>query len=278
MAKQLVLLASVTAALGIAIAAGCSTPTLYVVDDDGGLFSSSSSGSSGHTSSSSSSSGSTSSSSSSSSGSTDGGIKKDSGVSPGFDSGTSSSGGGGTCPTTDPITSGDIDAQLQWKSPAAPVNVCSQGNIDALKNAFNNPPAGGLQYSDVKTALGATCSACVFSDLTNGLHWSVFPEDATGALNNQTGSCFAQVDSAVCGKARFQWEICLNAACADCATDTQFNTCVTAAQSGACSSLTTTYANTCPNEATDITKCGNVYQAIAVTCSGGPGNTINTNP
>lgn len=280
MAKHFLLLASATSALGFALLAGCTAHEVLVVDDtDGGSVFGGTSGSSGkstNTSSSSSSSGHTSSSSSSSSSSTSsGGTSGISSSSGGIDAGGSSS--GGTCPTTDPITASDIESQLAWQPPPAPVNVCTQANIDALKNIINNPPAAGVQFSDVKTALGTTCSACVFTSST-AAHWSVFAEDAAGDYNNETGSCFAQVENATCGKARFEWETCLTAACGDCATESEFDTCVQTAQSGACSSLTTTYANACPNEATDLTKCGNLYQAIAMTCSGGAANTINTNP
>lgn len=188
-------------------------------------------------------------------------------------------GPGGMCPTTAVITAADIDAQLQWKAPAAFTNVCTQQNIDALKNLFKNAPAGGgVKYADIKASLGATCAACAFSPLT-GATWQIFVEDNAGAIDNRTGSCFAQRSGAACGKARFRWESCLDAACteADCGGN-GVQACTTKAQKGACAGLTTDYAKACPNEAVDLPICGNIFASIAASCSGGPGNTIDTTP
>ena len=185
---------------------------------------------------------------------------------------------GATCPSTTPITAAEIDAQLLWKAPAAFSNVCTQQNIDALKLLFKNAPAGGgVTYAAIKTSLGPTCAACAFSPIA-GATWQVFVEDAAGAVDNRTGSCFAQRSGAACGKARFRWETCLDAACpqSDCGAGVQ--ACTAKAQKGACKGLTTDYASACPNEVTDLPICGNVFGAIATSCSGGPGNTIDTTP
>ena len=186
---------------------------------------------------------------------------------------------GAVCPTTDPITAADIDAQLLWKAPAAFTNVCTQANIDALKFLFKNAPAGGgVKYADIKASLGATCAACAFSPVA-GATWQVFVEENAGAIDNRTGSCFAQRSGAACGKARFRWESCLDAACteSDCGASS-VQTCIAKAQKGACSGLTNDYAIACPNEATDLPPCGNIFGSIATSCSGGPNNTINITP
>ena len=186
-------------------------------------------------------------------------------------------GAAGTCPTTDPITAADIDAQLAWKAPAPFQTVCTQANIDAAKLLFKSPPAGGVKYADIKTSLGATCAACAFSPVS-GATWQVFVEQGGGAVDNRTGSCFAIRRNATCGQARFRWETCLNAACpeSDCGAG-GVAACITKAQQGACFTLTTSYAAACPNEATDVPICANIFGSIATACSGGPGNTINVN-
>lgn len=183
-----------------------------------------------------------------------------------------------TCPTTDPITAADIDAQLLWKAPVAFQNVCTQQNIDDLKNLFKNAPAGGgVKYADIKTSLGATCAACAFSPKA-GASWQVFVEEVGGAIDNRTGSCFAQRSGAACGQARFRWETCLDSACpeADCGPN-GVTACTQKAQKVACLSLTNSYVAACPNEVDDLPICGNIFGAIATSCSGGPGNTINVN-
>lgn len=185
----------------------------------------------------------------------------------------------GACPSTAPITAADIDAQLQWKAPVAFQNVCTQQNIDALKLLFKNAPAGtGVKYADIKASLGATCAACAFSPIA-GANWQVFVEDASGAIDNRTGSCFAQRSGVPCGQARFRWETCLDTACpeSDCGAG-GVQACTVKAQKGACQALTTAYASACPNEVDDLPPCGSIFGSIATSCSGGPTNTINITP
>jgi hypothetical protein len=174
------------------------------------------------------------------------------------------------CPSTTPVTGAEIEAQIKWLPPAAVQSVCTQDNIDALKKLFKDAPAGGgVKLADIKTALGATCSPCVFSPIA-GPSWQVFVEDTNGALDNRTSSCFAQLESPACGKARSQWETCLDVACpeSDCGAD-KVQQCAQKAQSGACKDLTDVYAKACPNEGDMIDVCGNIFSAIAVSCSGG---------
>ena len=135
-----------------------------------------------------------------------------------------------------------------------------------------------MKYADIKLSLGAACASCAFSPKA-GPKWQVFVEDAGGAIDNRTGSCFAQRSGTPCGQARFRWETCLDIACpeVDCGAG-GVQTCIVKAQKGACLGLTNTYAAACPNEATDLPICGSIFGAIATSCSGGPGNTIDINP
>jgi len=177
----------------------------------------------------------------------------------------------GNCPSTTPITAADIDAQLAWKAPAAIQTVCNQKNIDDLKALFVKAgPTGTITYAEVETALGATCSACAFSEQT-GANWQIFVKVPNGAIDNRVGSCMAQLENAACGKARFQWDECLDFTCqeAECGDEAKVKACKTKTQSGACKDLTTAYAKACPNEDTQLPICGNIFSAIAISCSGG---------
>lgn len=178
--------------------------------------------------------------------------------------------GAAICPSTTPVTGAEIEAQIKWLPPVKAQSLCTQDNIDSLKKLFKDAPAGGgVKFADIKAALGATCAPCVFSPIA-GPTWQVFVEDTNGALDNRTGSCFAQLQSPACGKARSQWETCLDVVCpeSDCGAD-KVQTCATKAQSGACKDLTDVYAKACPNEQDMIDVCGNIFSAIAVSCSGG---------
>jgi hypothetical protein len=174
------------------------------------------------------------------------------------------------CPSTTPITAKDIDAQMRWLPPAAIQNVCTQQNIDDLKALFKSTGGGvGVKFADIKVSLGATCSACVFSPIA-GPTWQVFVEEQSGAVDNRTGSCFAQLGDPECGKKRFQFETCLDIACseADCGFDST-GRCQQKAQKGACRELTEAYAKACPTESDLLETCGNIFSAIAASCSGG---------
>jgi hypothetical protein len=174
--------------------------------------------------------------------------------------------GPATCPSTDPIAEADLG--LNWLPPRAIETVCTQQNIDDLKALFKKSPTG-VKFADIKTSLGATCSACVFSPV-KGPNWQVIVEDGSGALDNRTGSCFAQLENADCGKKRAVWEACLDAACpeAECGAD-KVQACAQKSQKGACKDLTEVYAKACPNETEHLPICGNIFSAIAVSCSGG---------
>ena len=181
--------------------------------------------------------------------------------------------GPASCPTLTPITEAEVEAQIKWLPPVPSQTVCTQPDIDSLKALFKSAtPGKGIAFADIKKSLGATCSACAFSPIA-GPNWQVFVEDKAGAIDNRTGSCFAQLENVECGRKRFNWESCLNAACptADCADATGKvpSKCKQNAQKAACKDLTTAYAKACPNETTILPICGNIFSAITVSCSGG---------
>lgn len=180
-----------------------------------------------------------------------------------------------SCPLPGPITAAQIDARGAWRAPRTFENVCSQSNIDALKSLLSLNP-GGVPYADIKIAVGPACSACVFSTDQSG-SWQVLVETAdAGAIDNRTGSCFAQRSGAACGQARFRVESCLLLACPDegCGLGGGFYACARLAEQGACRALTETYLAACPGQAADQAACGTIFGAIATSCSGGPGHVI----
>ena len=101
-----------------------------------------------------------------------------------------------------------------------------------------------------------------------------------GAIDNRTGSRFAQRVGgacgprygAVCGRARYRFEACLELVCSvdDCGGDAPYQARKIKAQKGACKAVSFAYAAACPNEVDLLPLCENVFQAIATSCSGGP--------
>lgn len=196
------------------------------------------------------------------------------------DAGPEEAAGPQVCPTTTPVTAADIEKGLgTWKAPSAIQNVCTQANIDAVKALFKAAGSAGVAYTDIKTALGAPCSACVFSP-ESAPNWSVFVEATDGFIGNESGACFALLKDANCGKSRLFFEQCLDFTCSedDCQTSTKQQKCYGDTQSGACKDVTTAYSAACPNEKQLIDACGNMYKAMAVACAGGADAGIDAAP
>lgn len=154
--------------------------------------------------------------------------------------------------------------------------VCTQQNIDALK-ALSTRSSGGSggelqRYQDrprrdVRRLRGLGGQRPDLAGLRRGRDWRD---------RQPNGACFAQVTGgacgprygAVCGRARFRFEQCLEAACpaSDCGSGgTQ--ACHQKAQKSACKEVTTAYAAARTNEVDLITRCGNLYGSIATSCS-----------
>jgi hypothetical protein len=166
--------------------------------------------------------------------------------------------------------------------PKAPQDVCTQTNIDALKALINASGTSGTKFTDIKSTLGATpaCVACAFGPDT-ATNWQPYVETNTGGtagfISNRFGSCLAQVESAACGKAYFQYDICLKIACntTDCTTASAVSTCQTAASKAgaACNALGTAFATACPNAQTQLGAggvCSSSPASIAASCAAGP--------
>jgi hypothetical protein len=185
------------------------------------------------------------------------------------------------CPTGGPITEADLGRT--WMPPFAVRSVCTQQAIDSLKTLYATNTDGGLTFTSIQSALGPSCSACVFSpEISDGgltPNWSVYIEVDGGAqgtlfVDNRTGSCFARYSNNTCGKLRWEFERCLRIACLDCTTTSATTQCKRDAQNGACKDITNAYATACPNETDLIADCDNIYKTIAASCSGGPDSGI----
>jgi hypothetical protein len=188
--------------------------------------------------------------------------------------------GPAVCPGDTPITAADL---TKWEPPLPIQNVCTQENLDALKAAFKASTTGSVKFTEIKTALGAACTACVFSPLqTDGgatPNWQVFVETGTGAIDNRTASCFARLKDETCGRTRSQFELCLRTACKmpDCATDADVTACKKKVQSGACKAITDSYVAACPNEQELLDAC-TIYSSITLSCSGGADGGVDAAP
>jgi hypothetical protein len=176
------------------------------------------------------------------------------------------------CPPTTEITSAEIEMQIKWVAPTQVQNVCTQKNLDDLKALFTKG-GGSAKFADIKTTLGAQCAGCAFSK-KDAANWQVIVEDTNGFISNGTGSCFATVETPECGKAAFEFDVCLKTACnqTDCGMDAAaIKTCTQKAATGAaCKGLNTAFGKACPNVQNDFLVCTGTVASIAVLCGGGP--------
>lgn len=189
-----------------------------------------------------------------------------------------------TCPGSTPITGAEIDAEIKWLAPAPTANACTQKNMDDFKALFaKGAPPMSLTFPNIKTVLGTDCSACVFSAKASPT-WSLFANfEGTSATDNVTPSCFARNSAGgeACGKARFQWETCLDIACpkSECADDAAIRKCQGApAQNGPCKELSKAYVTACPDEQVLIKSCGTIFDSLAVACGGGSDGGLDAAP
>jgi hypothetical protein len=233
MFKKIFALASVTALTGLVAsvaAAGCSSTTTTAAADDASVADT-------------------------------GPVKKPVEAGPDPDAGPA------TCPSTATITAASIQASFTWKSPGGAQAVCNQANLDAL-NALFTKGGGSAAYSEIKTAIGATCAACAFSKAT-ATKWGLFLEDASGTVvyDNSHAACESIIDTAACAKADAEYNTCLDTACADCADQATTDACYPKAGKVACKAVGDAAATACT---ADATLCDNTVSILAVVCGGGP--------
>jgi hypothetical protein len=181
--------------------------------------------------------------------------------------------GAPTCPTTDPITSADIDGQIGWKPAAAIQNVCTPTDLSKLEANFNSGTAN--TFLDLVAGLVDPCKSCILTPKTAAAWGPIvtFTDDGQQGIVN-FGACYSVAVSPNCGKFNEYVELCIDSACADCPAndDTAFNACVqkAIAKTGACSGPITDAQGACGSDTTTADKaCGDVIDGASVLCTGG---------
>ncbi len=171
-----------------------------------------------------------------------------------------------TCPDPAAVVKAADLAALNWMAPGAVQNVCNQTDYDSLKAVFD-AGKGSASFKAIKESLSPTCQACVFTPAKGGTRWGMVAETDKGAYDNRSGSCYAQLSTAECGKAIFELETCGNVVCPqDECTDQQ--TCIGKAVKGPCKEFATTFQAACTDQ-TVGDKCDDFFKTIQVSCGGG---------
>ncbi|MBX3264682.1 MAG: hypothetical protein KIS78_11875 [Labilithrix sp.] len=145
---------------------------------------------------------------------------------------------------------------VKYQAPRIQPGACTDGVfkvIDDLVAAKND-----ATFADLKAAIAAEestpCAECVFGE--DGDTWAPVVESAGKVIALNGGGCVAIVsDKEDCGKAYYQWDLCLGTACkdcsgsegADCYREAQATACKGASDAllGACGNDVNTYINAC---------------------------------
>jgi hypothetical protein len=171
-----------------------------------------------------------------------------------------------TCPTTDPVTPADIEGSNPWKPPAPIQSACTQGNINDLR-ALVAGSGGAAKFADIKTTVGTTCAACVFSP-PSGSTWQPVIEFSNGFIQNTFGACLALLETSACGKAAYEAEGCLKFVCPPATCPNQ-SACIATARTGACRTIVDNLATACPRFSDTSPMCSEITNAVIEVCAGG---------
>lgn len=184
------------------------------------------------------------------------------------------------CPRGGDVTELDVQQAFNgpWKAPSAVQNVCTQTDLNKVKTLFQSSTS--VTFTALKSALAPSCASCVFTpDSASG--WGMLVEFTDGVYQNYA-SCYAHATNASCAKNLAYFDICLNAVCdeADCGSSQAVRSCNTKASTGGCSTFSQSVNTACGQTGLDTidSKCGNIFQLMAVTCGGGVNSPLNTAP
>jgi hypothetical protein len=168
------------------------------------------------------------------------------------------------CPTTDPIPAAD----LPWRPPTPLKGDCSQADYKALDDYLTaNTSATVSQVDAFLKNRSQVCHDCVFTD-ANATTWGPIPTAGGNLVTINIGSCFALLSGKeAAGKSIQNLFDCELVACADCATQAEYDACSKKADQGACKAILTQAQKDfggVPDTIFD--QCGSFMDSVRVQC------------
>ncbi len=160
--------------------------------------------------------------------------------------------GPSTCPSTHPITTGELaQTYPTWVPPAPPSDACTDEM--AKITAFLEANEHSFSLKELKDLVSEKCGNCIFSapDAETGQLFMRTQEVDAGVLDvvgNVASSCMAQQDGAECGKAQYDLHNCQLVACPFETCNEQpdkFANCFENSSNSACKDLNQTYRQAC---------------------------------
>jgi hypothetical protein len=176
-------------------------------------------------------------------------------------------GDAGGCPKDISLTSLELDQAVGWKCPAGKKGSCTADELAAIEKNIDDPNV--KSYFDITKDASDACKACVVSKNTDAA-WS--PIVGLAETNGETaiinyGACFGFLIGATCGRSVQYLELCLDQACAECAsTSAEKKTCLESASAGACKGFVDSVAKECPLLANAQPQCSDIVVAIKTIC------------
>jgi hypothetical protein len=157
-----------------------------------------------------------------------------------------------------------------YKNPRVQPGACEPGVTKVIEDLFDANPSG-VKFTDIKDALADDpgCAECAFGKEADA-EWAPLVEATSGqGFIQNGGGCVAVVSkNEDCGKAYFEWDLCLNFACTDCEGSDQ-QSCVSAVQSSACKDQTDALGTACGKDVNNYLKACNFTGWIKAQCVDG---------
>ncbi|HVJ93141.1 MAG TPA: hypothetical protein VM580_25245 [Labilithrix sp.] len=132
-----------------------------------------------------------------------------------------------------------FDASVfKYQPPRLQQGACGDSVLDVISGYVSgneNATFTGLRdaIKNSADAGGQDCADCVFAN--DGDTWAPLVLEGNKVVAVNTGACVGLVSGKeACGRAFFQWDICLGEVCAECADQSEARSCYSAVQDTAC--------------------------------------------
>jgi len=158
-----------------------------------------------------------------------------------------------------------VDAtKFTYKPPTVRPGSCTSEDVNNIVKFVDDTDGATFQdfQKEVQDKYSQACAACIFGDRGADTWAPILTEEGRVVDLNASGCVqIASNRGDACGRAHWQWNACIDEACANCQAGSQEEReCASAVQSGACKAATDALATACGNNVNSfITACRGTY-------------------
>lgn len=164
------------------------------------------------------------------------------------------------------VTKASIEADIgPYKPGKVQPGKCTAQDLTQFETNLEDPNL--KEWNDLKKDLPADCASCIISN-TKDDNWGPIVVNDEGAGFVNFGACFGALENAECGENLQFGEFCYDAACADCASDSEQKECVeeSSGAGGSCETFAKGVAANCKKLQTNLKKCENALAGAKTLC------------